>query len=55
MLRYALIFLIVALIAGALGFFAVEGTAAWIAKVLFVVFIILFLIGLLSGRRPPVV
>lgn len=56
MLRWALIFLIVAIIAGILpGLGLVEGTAAWIAKVLFVVFIVLFLIGLLTGRRPPVV
>jgi len=54
MLRWALIFLIVALIAGVLGFGVVEGTAAWIAKVLFVVFIILFIIGLVTGRRPGV-
>jgi uncharacterized membrane protein YtjA (UPF0391 family) len=54
MLRYALIFLIVAIIAGVLGFGVVEGTAAWIAKVLAVIFVVLFLIGLLTGRRPPV-
>ena len=53
MLRYALIFLIVAIIAGVLGFGVVEGTAAWIAKVLAIVFVVLFLIGLLAGRRPP--
>ncbi len=52
MLRYALIFLIVAIVAGVLGFGVVEGTAAWIAKVLFVVFLVLFVIGLVSGRRP---
>jgi uncharacterized membrane protein YtjA (UPF0391 family) len=54
MLRWALIFLIVALIAGALGFFRLEGTAMWIAKVLFIVFLILFIISLVSGRRPAV-
>ena len=53
MLRYALIFLVVAIIAGVLGFGVVEGTAAWIAKVLAVIFVVLFLIGLISGRRPP--
>lgn len=52
MLNYALIFLIVALIAGALGFFAIAGTAAWIAKVLFIVFLILFLVSLLRRKRP---
>jgi len=56
MLRWAVIFLIVAIIAGALGVSgAVVGTAAWIAKVLFVIFIVLFLIGLISGRRGPTV
>ena len=53
MLQYSLSFLIVALIAGALGFFAVAGTAAWIAKVLFVVFLILFLVSLVTGKRRP--
>src|SRR6187401_501999 len=38
MLRWALIFLVVALIAGALGFLGVAGTAATIAKWLFVIF-----------------
>jgi uncharacterized membrane protein YtjA (UPF0391 family) len=54
MLRWALLFLIVALIAGAMGFWGLEGTAMWIAKVLFVIFLVLFLISLLFGRgRPP--
>jgi uncharacterized membrane protein YtjA (UPF0391 family) len=54
MLYYALLFLVVAVIAGVLGFGVVEGTAAWIAQALAVVFLILFVIGLLTGRRPPV-
>jgi uncharacterized membrane protein YtjA (UPF0391 family) len=53
MLRWALIFLIVALVAGLLGFGALEGLAMWFAKILFVVFLILFLISLLGGHRPP--
>jgi uncharacterized membrane protein YtjA (UPF0391 family) len=53
MLHWALTFLIVALIAGLLGFGALEGLAMWFAQVLFVVFLILFLISLLAGRRPP--
>ncbi|WP_456061995.1 DUF1328 domain-containing protein [Aporhodopirellula aestuarii] len=54
MLGWALTFLIIALIAGVLGFGVVAGTAATIAKVLFVVFLVLFVIGLLMGRRGPV-
>ncbi len=53
MLRWALIFLILALVAGVLGFWQLEGLAMWIAKVLFVVFLVLFLISLVSGRKPP--
>jgi uncharacterized membrane protein YtjA (UPF0391 family) len=54
MLSWAVLFLIIALIAGVLGFGVVAGTAAWIAKVLFVVFIILFLVSLLTGRSARV-
>ena len=42
-----------ALIAGLLGFWAVAGTAAYIAKVLFAVFLVLFLISLIRGRKGP--
>jgi uncharacterized membrane protein YtjA (UPF0391 family) len=51
MLNYAIIFLIVAILAGVLGFGFVAGTAAMIAKVCFVVFLVLFLFSLFSGRR----
>jgi uncharacterized membrane protein YtjA (UPF0391 family) len=51
MLNYALIFLIIAILAGVLGFGVVAGTAAMIAKVCFVVFLVLFLFSLLGGRR----
>jgi uncharacterized membrane protein YtjA (UPF0391 family) len=54
MLSWALVFLIVAIIAGVLGFGVIEGTAASIAQILFLVFLVLFLIGLVTGRRPPV-
>jgi uncharacterized membrane protein YtjA (UPF0391 family) len=43
MLSWTLIFLVVALIAGALGFTGVAGAAVGIARVLFTIFIILFL------------
>ena len=54
MLRAALLFLVIALIAGALGLFRVEFLAAEIAWVLFVVFLILFVVSLVLGRRGPV-
>jgi uncharacterized membrane protein YtjA (UPF0391 family) len=54
MLSWALTFLVLAIIAGVLGMGVVEGAAANIAWILFVVFIVLFLVGLVTGRRPPV-
>jgi uncharacterized membrane protein YtjA (UPF0391 family) len=55
MLRWAVLFLIIALIASALGFFGVEGTALTAAKICAVVFIILALISFVGGgwRTPP--
>jgi len=47
-------FLIVAIVAAVLGWGVIAGTAAWIAKVLFVVFLILFLISLFTGRARAV-
>ena len=54
MLSWAIMFLIVALIAGILGFGVIAGTAAWIAKVCFIVFLVLFLVALLTGRSVNV-
>jgi uncharacterized membrane protein YtjA (UPF0391 family) len=52
MLHYALVFLVVALIAAALGVSGVAAVATNIAYVLFVIAIVLFLVHLVSGRRP---
>ena len=53
MLGWALTCLVIALIAGVLGFGVIAGTAASVAKVLFFVFLVLFIIGLVMGRRGP--
>jgi uncharacterized membrane protein YtjA (UPF0391 family) len=53
MLSWAIMFLVVALIAGILGFGFIAGTAAVIAKVLFVIFLVLFLVSFIQGRRVP--
>lgn len=52
MLHYAVIFLLIALAAGILGFGAVAGAAASIAKVLFVIFLVLFIAALIRGQKP---
>lgn len=55
MLRWALFFFIIALIAGILGFTTVAGTALSIAKILFIIFLILFvlflILGIVIGRK----
>ncbi len=51
MLRWALTFLIIALIAGAFNFVGVEGTALQIARILFFVFLVLFVLSLIAGNR----
>ncbi len=51
MLGLVLTFLIIAIIAGILGFGVIAGTAAFIAKVLFIIFLISFVISLLFHRR----
>jgi len=48
MLRWALAFFIVALIAAVLGFSGVALAAAGIAKILFYIFLVLFLVSLVS-------
>ncbi len=56
MLRWALAFLVLALIAGVLGFTSVAGQSMYIARILFFVFLVVFIVGLLysliTGRRP---
>ncbi len=51
MFGWAIVFLIVSLVAAFLGFGSLAGTAAWAAKGVFVVGLILFLATLLFGRR----
>lgn len=50
MLAWSIIFLVVALIAGVLGFGGVASTATGIARILFFVFLVLFAVSLLTGR-----
>jgi len=57
MLRWALIFLVVALVTAMLGFTSVAGASIGIAKILFYVFAALFLVSLavqvFRGRSTP--
>ncbi len=49
MLRWALIFLVIGLIAGILGFTSIAGTSIAIAKTLFFIFLVIFLVLLVAG------
>jgi uncharacterized membrane protein YtjA (UPF0391 family) len=53
MLYYAFLFLLLAIVAGILGFGVIAGTAAMIAKVLFALFLVLFVTSMLLGKRKP--
>lgn len=56
MLRWALTFLVVALIAALFGFTSIAGESMYIARILFFVFLVVFLVslvyGLITGKRP---
>jgi uncharacterized membrane protein YtjA (UPF0391 family) len=51
MLGWALVFAILAVVAGGLGFFALAGLAASIAKILLLVFVVLLVASFVMGRR----
>ena len=49
MLRYAVIFLVVAIVAALFGFGGIASGATEIAKILFYIFVVVFLISLVMG------
>jgi uncharacterized membrane protein YtjA (UPF0391 family) len=51
MLSWSITFLIIALIAAVFGFGVIAGAAAGIAKILFILFLIAFVVSLIFGRR----
>jgi uncharacterized membrane protein YtjA (UPF0391 family) len=59
MLRWALIFFIVAVVAAVFGFGGIAAGAASIAQILFFLFLVLFVVALIAslmrGGRPPAV
>lgn len=50
MLRWTLIFLVIAIIAAIFGFGNIAAGATDIARILFFIFIILFILSLIKGR-----
>jgi uncharacterized membrane protein YtjA (UPF0391 family) len=48
---YALLFLLIAIVAGALGFIVLAGTVALLAKICFFLFVVLFIISLVQRNK----
>jgi len=53
MLRWALVFLVVALLSALFGFTDVAGTSMVAARILFFVFLVMFIVSLVTGSRAP--
>jgi uncharacterized membrane protein YtjA (UPF0391 family) len=55
MLRYAIIFFVIAIVAALFGFGGIAAGATEIAKILFFVFLVLFIVSLVAGliKRGP--
>jgi len=51
MLKWSFIFLVFALVAGLLGFTSIAGASIGIAKVLFILFLIICIVTFLLGRK----
>jgi len=49
MLHYAAVFFVIALVAALLGFTGIAAGAVEIAKILFFIFVVLFLVSLIAG------
>ena len=54
MLRFSIVFLLIALLAGAMGFTNIAGDSYVAAQVLFFVFLVLFIVSLVFGQRTPI-
>lgn len=51
MLHYSIVFFVIAIVAALFGFTDIAGGAASIAKILFVIFLVLFVVSLIFGRK----
>jgi uncharacterized membrane protein YtjA (UPF0391 family) len=54
MLKWTAVFLVIAIVAAALGFSGLVDGGAWLAKVVFVLFAVLFILSLIFRTRPPI-
>ena len=54
MLHWAAVFFVIAIIAAFFGFGGIAMDSAWIAKVLFMAFLVLAVVSFIMGRRPVI-
>jgi uncharacterized membrane protein YtjA (UPF0391 family) len=54
MLRWAVTFFVIAIIAAVFGFTSIAGSAIEIAKILFFVFLVLAVVSFIFGRRKSI-
>lgn len=55
MLRASIVLFVLALVAGFFGFWGLEATAAWMAKLLFIAFLVMAAVTFMFGRRAEAV
>ena len=53
MLRWALLFLVLALVSALFGFVGIANVSMDAARILFFVFLVMFVVSLVMGRRTP--
>ena len=54
MLRWAIVCFVIAIIAAVFGFGGLSAELAWVARVLFFLFLVLFVVSLVLGRKPRI-
>ena len=54
MLRTIILLLLIAIVAGVLGLGSVQGIALWIVRVLLLVFVVLLILSVVTGRGSRV-
>ena len=53
MLHYAIVFFVLALLSAAFGYFGLAAIASQIAWVLLLIAVVLLVVHMLTGRKPP--
>lgn len=54
MLRTIVLLLLIAVVAAVLGLGSIEGMALWMVRVLLLVFVVLLILSVVTGRRPRI-